>query len=69
MTTSIRVAPPGTPLDSATEWVDISATFIAAGRCEPDGKTTIIYAEPDPREDNKRPWHKHTLPRRKGSKR
>lgn len=36
---------------------------------EPDGKTTIEYLPPDPRQDNKRPWHKHTLPRRKGSKR
>lgn len=41
-------------------------------RCEPDGKTTITYQqrqEPDPRDANKRPWHKHTLPRRKGTKR
>jgi hypothetical protein len=36
---------------------------------EPDGKITIEYIPaPDPREDNKRPWHKHTLPKRKGKR-
>jgi hypothetical protein len=37
-------------------------------RCEPDGKTTISYEQrllPDRRDDNKRPWHKHTLPNRR----
>lgn len=39
-------------------------------RCEPDGSTTISYQPPlHPKDANKRPWHKHTLPRRKGSKR
>jgi hypothetical protein len=36
---------------------------------EPDGKTEIEYVPDDPREDNKRPWHKHTLPTKKGAKR
>lgn len=37
-------------------------------RCERDGKTTISYQAPHPREDNKRPWHKYTLPSRKGKR-
>jgi hypothetical protein len=38
-------------------------------RCEPDGKTTIdYYPVPDRRDDNKRPWHKYTLPSRKGKR-
>jgi hypothetical protein len=36
--------------------------------CVRDGGTTISYTPPDPREANKRPWHKHTLPRRKGKR-
>lgn len=63
----VLVAEPGTPI-GGPGWVDVTGSFHHGPKMRPDGTTKVTYVPEDARKDNKRPWHKHTLPHRKGKR-